>query len=286
MGTFATITVAGESATLAQEAAGRAFEEMERLIAVMDRHNPSSALSVLNDQGRIRNAPPELLDVLKRSVRYHVLTGGAFDPTVLPLLDFIKASNGLEDLDRAELAQALALVDCGGLKISGANAGFNRQGMAATLDGIAKGRIVDRASEVLSEMGASTHIVDAGGDIRTACAPGSRPWTIAVQDPDKQGNYPGIIKISNGAVATSGDYESRMGRDRSLNHLIDPCAGTPQRHTRSVSVRAATVMEADALATAVSVSGPRKGLRLISQLPAVETLIVTASSEIRSRGWS
>lgn len=284
MGTFVTITVAHESKTLAEEAVGRAFSEMERLIAIMDRHDPRSALSCLNDQGLIKKAPPELLDILGRAVRYNSLTNGAFDPTILPLFEFIRSSGGVEETERSDLDEVRALVGCDRLAIDGTQAAFTRRGMAATLDGIAKGSIVDKASEIMTGLGARTHLVDAGGDIRAASAPGSTPWTIAVQDPGKQNNYPGIIRISNGAIATSGDYESQNGH-KPTNHLVDPRAGAFQKHTRSASVRAASVMQADALATALSVAGPRKGLRLISQLPSVEALIVTESAAIPTANW-
>ena len=60
-----------------------------------------------------------------------------------------------------------------------------------TTDGIAKGYIVDRASVILKNHGITNHLINAGGDIRThGYGAKGKPWTIAIQDPSKKGDYP------------------------------------------------------------------------------------------------
>ena len=58
------------------------------------------------------------------------------------------------------------------------------------------------------------------------------------------------------------------------SHILDPRTGMPVQVRSSVSVWAATGMAADALASAVSVLGPRRGLRLVRKLPDVEALVI------------
>lgn len=290
MGTFVSITAAHESRDLAEEAVGQAFAEMERLCGVFDRHRGDTAISVLNRDGRLSGAPAELSAVVARSLSLSALSGGAFDPSVAPLVDVLRrrseAGKGL-DLSRAELAGLLALVDARQVKVDGGRLSLGRSGMALTLDGIAKGFIADRASAVLSSRGVGNHLVNAGGDIR-ACggkAPG-RAWTVAVEDPAKGGDYPAVIELTDGAVATSGNYENYFDRTRAHHHVVAPDSGASPHEVVSCTVKAPTVMEADALATTVMVLGARHGLDLVNSLPGRECLLVTATgAQLASRLW-
>jgi len=291
MGTFVTIIGVHESRTLAEEAVDRAFAEMERLCAVFDRHRGDTAISVLNRDGRLSGAPAELSAVVERSLSLHSLSSGAFDPSVAPLVDVLHdraaAGKGL-DLSRAELAELLALVDARQVRLTGDRISMGKSGMALTLDGIAKGYIADRASAVLAASGVANHLVNAGGDIRAAGekAPG-RAWTVAVEDPAKAGNYPAVIKLDNGAVATSGNYENYFDRTRAHHHVVAPDTGASPHEVVSCTVKAPTVMEADALATAVMVQGARHGMSLVDSLPGRECLLVTATgARLASRFWS
>lgn len=169
MGTFVAVTAVHESRVLSEEAVGRAFEEMERLIRIFDRHRGDTAVAVLNRDGRLASAPPELNTVVEHSLSFHSLSEGAFDPTVAPIVDALRsrAADGLSlSLTPAELAELLSLVDARQIRCQDGRITLGRQGMAVTLDGIAKGYIADRASEVLSACGVQNHLVNAGGDIR------------------------------------------------------------------------------------------------------------------------
>ncbi|MEW5773403.1 MAG: FAD:protein FMN transferase [Thermodesulfobacteriota bacterium] len=290
MGTFVTLTAVHESRDLAEEAVGRAFAEMERLCAVFDRHRGDTAVSVLNRDGRLSGAPAELSAVVERSLSLHSLSGGAFDPSVAPLVDTLRnraaAGKGL-DLSRAELAELLALVDARQIRMDGDRLALGKAGMALTLDGIAKGYIADRASAVLTSCGAVNHLVNAGGDIRAAGekAPG-KAWTVAVEDPAKAGQYPAVVSLKDGAVATSGSYEVYFDRNRAHHHVVAPASGVSPHEVVSCTVKAPTVMEADALATAVMVLGARQGLAFVDSLPGRECLLVTATgAQLASRFW-
>jgi thiamine biosynthesis lipoprotein len=68
-----------------------------------------------------------------------------------------------------------------------------------------------------------------------------------------------VVTIQSGAVATSGNYEVYFDEEKLFHHLVSPTAGLPARETASVSIQARNAMEADALATAAFVMGPRRG---------------------------
>lgn len=289
MGTYVTMTVMHTSRDLAQEAIGRAFEEMDRLVAVFNRHDSITPVSVLNREGALKDPPRELVDLVRRSLYFHRLSHGAFDITVKPLVDmFERIKTGPSVVPTGDDIRAvLDLVDAEKIEISPAGLRFQRPGMGITLDGIAKGHIVDQAAHVLTAHGVDRHLINAGGDIRTrGTRADNRPWTIAIEDPRKQGNYPDVIQLTTGAVATSGSYEIYFDEEKVFHHLVNPDTGQSPHHHTSVSVMGDSVLQADALSTAVFVLDSVEGLRLINALDRCECLMADEHGHLsRSRGW-
>jgi len=147
---------------------------------------------------------------------------------------------------------------------------------------------VDQAAKTLRQLGVQDFLVNGGGEILVGSSPanGAKPWRVAIEDPEKMGNYPDIIDMRSGAVATSGGYETYFDPDKRHNHLVDPRTGASPRFIRSVSVQAPTTMEADALATALSLLHPRQALDLVSRLPRRECLLITdTGAKLASPGW-
>ncbi|WP_034606211.1 FAD:protein FMN transferase [Halodesulfovibrio aestuarii] len=279
MGTVVTITALHPSRQLGEEAIGRSFEEITRLEALLSRYQSASPVSVLNRDGRLSGIPQELAEVVRSARLISKLSDKAFDVTIKPVIDLYgeKANlNGEMVLSKAEFEEALSLVDADSLIQKRDSIRLNREGMGITLDGIAKGYIVDKASAVLAAYGAKNHMINAGGDIRTMGEKaGRKPWVVAVQDPEKKGNYPAVIQMTTGAIATSGGYEVFYDKNHMYNHLVNPQSGMSPNNVASVSVMAPSVMEADALATATFIMQSRRGLQFIESLNGCEALIVT-----------
>ena len=232
MGTHVAVTALGRSPGQLQEAVGRAFEEMDRLIALLTRYEPASPVSVLNSTGRLDGPPQEVSEVVAGALGFHKLSSGAFDVSVAPLLALFESRLDRPDAappSQAEFREALALVGAEHLALSPRQIGFARPGMSVTLDGIAKGYIVDAVGIALGRRGVTRHLVDAGGDIR---ARGTKekgaPWTVGVRDPAGSAAFPDAIHLANGAVATSGSYEqSSRNRGPSTTSWIRRAAGRP-----------------------------------------------------------
>ncbi len=279
MGTVVTITALHPSKQLGEEAIGRSFEEITRLEALLSRYQSDSPVSVLNRDGRVSGIPQELAEVVRSARLISKLSDKAFDVTIKPVVDLYneKANlNGEMVLSKAEFEEALSLVDADSLIQKRNSIRLNREGMGVTLDGIAKGYIVDKASAVLAAYGAKNHMINAGGDIRTMGEKtGSKPWVVAVQDPEKKGNYPAVIQMTTGALATSGGYEVFYDKNRMYHHLVSPQSGMSPNNVASVSVMAPSVMEADALATAAFIMQSRRGIQFIESLSGREALFVT-----------
>jgi thiamine biosynthesis lipoprotein len=290
MGTFISVTALHPSRDLVENAIGRAFEEMDRRIAVFNRFDGASAVSLLNREGRLVGGPPELSRVVGRALHYHRMSHGSFDMTVKPLVDLFSQAHGIGAAagpGQQEVAEVLELVGSHHVELSPHAIRFRRQGVGITLDGIAKGYIVDRVAEDLTAAGLLNYLINAGGDIRTAgCKEAGQPWTVAVQDPEKAGDYPDVIPMGSGAVATSGSYEIYFDHERMYHHIINSRTGTSPDLNASVSVVAPTTMAADALATSAFVMDPEYAIRFIEALPQCECLLVDQRGvQWKTRGW-
>jgi thiamine biosynthesis lipoprotein len=263
---------------------------MHRLIGVFSRFDGTSAVSSLNAGGRLGSAPSEFSHVVSQALRYHELSRGAFDITVEPVVDLFRDNLGAErphEPSPGEIADAMALVGSRHIDVSDGRISFKRSGMGITLDGIAKGYIVDAIASTLGRHGIGNYLVNAGGDIRTAgTGENGEPWTVAVQDPDKSGLYPDIIHLRDAAVATSGSYEIFFDRDKLFHHIINSESGRSPVVSASASVVAPSAMAADALATSVFVLDPRQGVALIDSMPGCECLIIDNDGiQSKSAGW-
>ncbi len=290
MGTTVTVLLISENEKAAREAINMAFIEIERLSNLMNHYRDGTEISLLNRNGIIHDASDEILEVISEAVKYHRLTGGAFDITIYPVIELFRKSfsrgAGMYP-ERDEIRKVLELVGSDKIAIEGRSVRLRKKGMSITLDGIAKGYIADRASGILMNNGYENHLINAGGDISgSGLRKDKRPWRVAIQDPKNRDSRLDVIDLHNRAVATSGNYENYFDKEMLYHHIADPATGLSPSNTTSASVTAPTAMAADALATALMVMGPERGTKFIDMLSEHESLIVTRDKrERRSSGW-
>jgi thiamine biosynthesis lipoprotein len=280
MGTTVTMTVLDPDREHGLEAIEAAFDEMVRVDRLMSTHRPESEVSRLNREGRIA-AGPELRFVLERARTISEATSGAFDVTISPLLELFARSfreRGGPPLE-TEIESDLRLVDYR-LIVTVRDSVILPAGMAISLGGIAKGYAVDLALAALAREGIKHALVNAGGDLGALGDRAGVPWRIAVQDPRDSGSIVATISLMEQTVATSGDYERAFDPEREWHHIIDPRTGLSATDLISVTVTAASALDADALATAVFVLGAGEGLELVEGLDGVEAILVTAGGTL------
>ncbi len=296
MGTLVSITSLDASADRVQEAAALAFREMTRVVDLLNRYDSRSALSYLNMEGYVKRPPPELAEVMSQAWYFHKITAGSFDHTVQPLVDLLRlgrfrpgSASGPPSIGprEADIRDALALVDGRRVELKPDEIRLTKPGMGVTLDGIAKGYVVDCMVALLREQGLSDFLVDAGGDIRAVgVREDGQPWRVGVQDPRKQGALPDVLGLTDGAVATSGSYEIYFDRERTNHHIVNSLTGRSPQTSESVSVVAPNTLSADALATSIFVMGPERGVAFIESFPRCACLIIDKDGrQWRSRGW-
>jgi FAD:protein FMN transferase len=156
----------------------------------------------------------------------------------------------------------LRLADCDGdvaevlelcAQVSRESDGYFSSTYGGKLDptGLVKGWAVQRASEYLSAAGSTHHLVNGGGDIQAVggSAPGV-PWQIGIAHPLERGAFASVVRLTDGAVATSGIAERGA-------HLINPFTGQPAVALASVTVVGSDLIRTDAYATAAIAMGDR-----------------------------
>jgi thiamine biosynthesis lipoprotein len=266
------------------KAIDKAFGEIEEIDRLMSNYKEDSEISKANRlrAGERMLISPETFDVIQRAIGFSKLTSGAFDITVEPSLKLWGFfSTGVTHEPRHyEIKKVLELVGYDKILLDEKKGtiGFTKEGVRVDLGGIAKGYAVDKAIEVLKNYGIKNALVKAGGDIfAMGILPTSYGWLIGIQHPRKEAEYLTIMELENKAVSTSGDYERYfIINNKRYSHIIDPRTGYPKSNIpASVTVIAQDSTTADALATAIFVVGPEKGLKLIESIHGVEVMIVS-----------
>lgn len=289
MGTFVNITIMDPSKDKAEDALEKTFLEMESLTCILNRHADNTPIGQLNREGILRDVNPDIYRVMTRAGHFYQLSQGAFDITVKPLIDLYKESftQTGNPPDGERVKDILKLIDAKNVHYHGGEIRFLKDGMGITLDGIAKGYIVDKAAHFLEKAGIEHALIDAGGDIKAIGDRGrGKPWRIAIRGPWKKDKNLEILSLANEAIATSGNYEVYFDREKLFHHIINPKTGYSPRLTTSVTVLAKAVTDADALSTATFIFEPKEGKRFIDSISGAECLIVDRKGmKIRSSGW-
>lgn len=273
MGTIVNMVVCATDEVAAREVIASCCERMEALSSMMSTYLPDSPLSELNRRGVLADAPDEMLEVFGLSRELSELSGGTFDPTILPLVGLFKDVKKTGILpDERKIKEILQLVDYRHIVIENRTISFNRPGTQVTLDAIAKGYIVDQGIKVLVEAGYHNAFVEAGGDLMViGHRQDGQAWRIGIRDPRSDDlKKMTKIELSERAIATSGDYMQYFTEDKKTHHIIDPRTGFSPLQTASSSILAPTVARADGLATATMVLGPEKSIELLESLPDCE----------------
>lgn len=250
--------------------------ELDTVVAQMSTYEPDSDLSRFNraPPGTWQALPPEFYQVLSYALSLAKSSGGAYDPTVGPLVNlwgFGPDKRPHAPPDAAALAAARARVGWQKVKLDDAqHRAYQPGGVYVDLSSVAKGFGVDQVARYLQRAGVSSYLVEVGGELRGhGRKPDGSPWHVGIERPgaasgavDNVDEVARIVDLTDRAIATSGDYrhffESGGGY---YSHHIDPRTGQPVAHrVASVSVIAPECMLADPLGTTLTVLGPDEGM--------------------------
>jgi len=214
-------------------------------------------------------------------------TRGAFDPTALPLIQLWnwKAQPPVIPTEE-KISAARELVGWNKVQRRPGGIFLPQQGMSIDLGGIGKEYAVDCVMNMAIERGIPNVLIDFGQDVRVrGHAPERKFWWIGLEDAHAPGKCWAGVRVTDHAVATSGDYIRRFEvNGHRYGHIIDPRNGYPvDNHCRAVSIIAPTCTIAGILSTTVFILGAKDGLHLIQSHPGAEGSITTDSTRIHTR---
>ncbi|MEJ2181991.1 MAG: FAD:protein FMN transferase [Nitrospirota bacterium] len=276
MDTMVTVTVVSKSEDKAGAAIEAAFREIRRLERLLSFWTRDSEIAAINrEAGRSPvNVSPETLEIVERALQVSRLTGGAFDPTIGPVIRLWDFRKKIKPGPEA-VKEALARVGYRAIEVDRQKRTvyLSRADMSFDTGGIAKGYAADKAVQVLKQKGIRAGLVSVAGDIRAfGTKPDGGAWSVGIRNPRPEAGGAGeneliaVLPLRDQAVSTSGDYERYFIRNGvRYHHLLDPRTGYPARGLVSVTVVAPEAVLTDGLATGVFVMGRKKGLELLEK---------------------
>ncbi len=241
----------------------------KRLDYLFHPTNPSSDVSRINkNSGRWVHVAKETADCIKKSLIVSRLTDGDFDITIGKLIQLwhFEQEGKYTIPPEDSINKYRVFVDYRKVKVDGDSV-FIGKGQSITLSGIAKGYALDLVREHLSKWGIKSCIINAGGDMLILGEKNGNKWRIGIQSPWENG-YLKVLDIKNKFVATSGNYVRYIKKQDTLfTHIFNPLTGQPLEYKKlSVTVIADSGYLADGLATALSVLGKDRAIKLADSL--------------------
>jgi thiamine biosynthesis lipoprotein len=292
MGSDFELVLLCETAESAKSMFQVAIDEIQRIENLLSEFKPDSETALINASSGTEpvQVSEEVYKLIKRSIQLSEISQGAFDISIGALKSLYQFKNAdfqlppIDVLNRQLLKTGFKKVQL----LKDCHVFLPVKGMALTFAGIGKGYAADRVKELWLANDVGSGVISASGDM---CVIGKNehdlPWQIGIAHPDSPNQNIANIPMSNGAIATSGDYEQYfMYNNKRFSHTINPLSGWPCLSLKSVSVVSPSAELSDALATAVYVMGIDNGLHMINQLPNTHALIVDEFNTIHLSEYS
>lgn len=244
--------------------------ELDTVVALFSPWEPTSEVSRFNmaPEGVWAVSQP-FWDLLDATMDLGDETNGAVDPTLGALVDLWgfgppgPRSPLLPVPSEQEIEAALAVSGWRRLRLNReARAAMQMGGMKLDFSGIAKGHAVDRVSDRLTALGATSHLIEIGGELKgRGVKPDAQPWWVEIERVEGAAFPRTVAALFDLAMATSGDYRRSFEHaGRRYAHTIDGSTGRPVANAlASVTVLHPSAMKADAYATALMVMGGFEG---------------------------
>lgn len=252
-------------------------DELDTVVALFSPWVADSEITAFNTTppGPFALSQP-FWDLLDTAMNLSDDTDGAVDATLGALVDLWGfGPPGPRSSEQplpwpSEIEAAQAVSGWQGLRLDPvARAAIQPGGMRLDFSAIAKGHAVDRVSQRLTAVGATSHLIEIGGELRgEGVKPDGQPWWVELEQPPGGEAPHTVVALFGLSVATSGDYRRYFGYDGHLySHSLDGRTGRPTDNgLASVTVLHASATQADAFATALMVMGVDEGLAFASDM--------------------
>jgi len=257
--------------------------ELQKVDNSLSSFNKNSTITKINN-----NIPvicdSMFIEVFTVAQKISEKTNGAFDISVAPVVNawgfgFKKYK------DNTNIDSLMNFVGYKKVRLEGGKIIKDNPSTKLITSAIAKGYGVDVVANYLESKGVSNYMVEIGGEIRAkGVSEKKKVWRVGIDKPiddvsASQRELQDVVEISNGAMATSGNYRNFYIKDgKKYSHTIDPRTGYPVQHSvLSVSVIAQNCMIADAYATSFMVLGLEKAKEIVREDKSLEAYIIYSS---------
>lgn len=232
-------------------------------------------------------------EVFKKSEEISILTDGAFDITVGPL---VKAwgfgPDEHKNFDRSKLDSLMKLVGFRKVSLIDGRVVKKYPGICLDVNAIAPGYSIDVIYRYLDGLGIESYLIEVGGEVRAKGDKNGALWKIGIDKPSDNNFTPGIdlqaiIRIKDRALATSGNYRKFYVEDNiKYSHHVDPKTGYTTRNTLlSATIITDECARADGIACACMVLGKEKTIEFINKHKDLEAYLVYSDQEGNFKTW-
>ncbi|MBT3540487.1 MAG: FAD:protein FMN transferase [Opitutae bacterium] len=268
-------------------------EKLEETDKIFSHWRPDSELYQFN--AAITTTPisinPQLLSLLKHSKWIHQQSGGAFDPSIAPIVNLwgfgpVGKTRSTIPTNK-QIGEALSLT--GMNKIELLQKGLVRKKLPTLqldFSGSAKGEIIDQICTLLQGWNFNNFLVEIGGEVRAhGKGRNGKGWVVGLENGGTGKDSLKPVNLRNYSVATSGTYQLNKpypDSNQSASHLMDPRTGRPVDHDLiAVNAFAPSARDADAWATALMILGPKEGMEKAEELDMVARFCSTENGRMK-----
>lgn len=283
MDTYMTVTAYGEQAEEAVSQAQWRVEELDQMLSTGIEDSEVSALNRTADE----ILSEEAFYLMTRSLDIWKATDGAFNPTVYPLMELWGFTTGEYQVPEEEqIKEKLANMNPEDIQLyeDDRRVEFARNGMKIDFGGIAKGYTSAQIMEIFREYNIESGMVSLGGNVQVlGCKTDGTLWRVAIQNPNTDEDYLGILETRDKAVITSGGYERYFEQDgKTYHHILDSSTGYPAENgLTSVTIVSEDGVLADGLSTSLFVMGTERAKEFWMQSDeAFDVILYTEEGEL------
>ncbi|MDN6161692.1 MAG: FAD:protein FMN transferase [Atopostipes sp.] len=258
----------------------------EKLFSAND---PESGLNKINQNAGIRavQVDSELYELIKLGKKHSLAPSSLLNIAIGPLVQSWRI--GFDDAKKPTdkiIKKELRKVDLDQVQLSENEVYLSKKGMAIDLGALAKGYIADRLIDYLKEVGATSALINLGGNLVTmgpAMKHSDGYWRIGVQNPLKRrGQSQIVLKIQDQSVVTSGIYERQLKKEgKSYHHILNPDTGYPVE-TDLVSLTIISDLSVDGEIWTSRLFGQRtkEAIQKIEEIPGIEGIVINQEGDI------
>ena len=286
MGTVVTVTLYDSNN---EEILNKVFSKVKDLESTLSINENGTLVDKINENAGI--SPVKVDDytytVIKKGVEYSKLSNGLFDISVGPIVKLW--SIGLPEAKvptKEEIEERLPLIGFNDIELNDTDKTIylKRKNMLIDLGGIAKGYTADIISDLLTEEGVNSAIINLGGNI---FAHGKKPngdeWKIGIQDPfSERGGIIGTLVTTNKSIVTSGIYERYIEKDGiKYHHILSPKTGYPyENEIAGITIVSDKSTDGDALSTSVFAMGVDEGMKFVNSIDGIDAIFITKDNKV------